>query len=72
MINHLLPGRKQCTYAFDAASEAISNDVENRRMSEIKREISALHKLPSDPKTRDCFVNDENAKWTLSTNKMHL
>ena len=69
MIKYPLPGREQCTYAFDAASKAISNDVKTRFMSEIKREISALHKLSSDPKTKDFFINNADAKWTLSTIK---
>ena len=38
MIQYPLPGREQCTYAFDAESRAIPNDVKTRLMSEVKRE----------------------------------
>ena len=67
MIKYPLPGREQCTYAYDAVSKAIPNDVKTRLMSEIKREKSELHKLSSDEKTKAFFVNDASAKWTLST-----
>jgi len=51
MIKYPRPDCSQCTYAFDASSQAISNDVKNRVMSEIKREIS--RKLSSDPDTKN-------------------
>jgi arylsulfatase A-like enzyme len=69
MIKYPLPGREKCTYAFDAVSKAIPNKVKTRLMSEVKREVSDLHKLSSDPKTKAYFMNDEDAKWTLATIK---
>ena len=69
MIKYPLPGREKCTYAFDSLSKPIPNDVYDRAMKQIKREHTQLHKLSSDDRTKEFFVNDATAKWSLSTIK---